>query len=201
MKKLATTMMMLASLAMAANNDARNRIVNDPLVGTWAVKVPGPTPADTFYALHTFHADGTFTENSSLLPTLVEGPAQGVWVRDGDIYRLTFLLFRYNEEKGLDGYVRVRCDVTLVDNRIDATTAVDLIEKDGSIIESVATGPFFGLRQKVEGATAQAATPVIDEVGKSSPSGDRALSGRDALNPGASSAPRAGNRWMRLMRR
>jgi hypothetical protein len=45
-----------------------NSLTSEPqLVGTWNVTVPGPTPAETFYAMQTFGTGGTFVETSSLL--------------------------------------------------------------------------------------------------------------------------------------
>jgi hypothetical protein len=55
----------------------------DPLVGTWHITVPASPP---FEALHAYHVGGTMTEVSSLLPSLAETPAHGVWAPRGDGY-------------------------------------------------------------------------------------------------------------------
>ena len=69
------------------------------LVGTWICDVPNGDPVP-FMALQTFHADGTFTETSSLLGRGEEGPAHGVWSRDDGKYRLTFQLFAFDPATG-----------------------------------------------------------------------------------------------------
>ena len=126
---LITVVALIATTAYAAKAD------DEKLVGTWVCDVSGE-PA--FQALHTFHADGTFNETSSLLGQGQEGPAQGVWKRDGKQYQLTFQLFTFDPETGEStGMIRVR--VTLkVDkpDHIQGTFAVaDLIDPDGTITE------------------------------------------------------------------
>src|SRR5687768_11370753 len=79
----------LVTSAFAANDDDDRR---RKIVGTWICDVPNGQPVP-FQALQTFHADGTFTETSSLLGRGEEGPAHGVWSRDDGLYRLTFQLF------------------------------------------------------------------------------------------------------------
>jgi hypothetical protein len=118
------------------------------LTGTWYVTVPGPTPAETFYAYQTFGADGTFVETSSLLVTLTEGPAHGVYERIRRGYVLTFELFAFDPEEGVQvGRVRVRCFIrTTSSNTFDADSVVDFIELDGTVIRNIAAGPFSGER-------------------------------------------------------
>lgn len=115
------------------------------IVGTWYVVVPGPTPADDFYAYQTFNADGTFVETSSLLGGLTEGPAHGSWRQVGlDTFRLTFELFFF--ENGVaGGRVRVRATVNATGGRLLADSAVDVLGLDGSVLaENVGGGPFNG---------------------------------------------------------
>jgi len=187
-----------ATVALAQNN--KNDNAPDPIIGTWAVKVPGPTPEETFYAIQTFHQGGTFSENSTLFPLLVEGPAQGSWERKGDVYKLTFILFRFAEDGAFDGYVRVRNTIHVTGDRLDSESIVDLIEKDGSVIEAVATGPFFGLRQKADPEGSLADVPTYDSL-----SGDRGVAGggRNATSSAASSPARkpaaaVTRRWSRF---
>lgn len=116
-----------------------------PLVGTWAIEVPGPTPADTFYAYQTFNSDGTFVETSSLLGALVEGPAHGSWRSTGASFAaLTFELFAFDAGAPV-GRVRVRATITVDAPTLVADTAVDILDLEGNLLEeAVATGPFTG---------------------------------------------------------
>jgi hypothetical protein len=187
-----------ATITLAQGNNTSNN-TPDPIIGTWVVKVPGATPEETFYAIHTFHQGGTFSENSTLFPLLVEGPAQGNWERKGDAYKLTFILFRFAEDGAFDGYVRVRNTIHLTGDRLDSETIVDLIEKDGSVIEAVATGPFFGLRQKADPQGSLADVPTYDSL-----SGDRGGAAGGVRNNTSSAASSPGitrkavRRWSRF---
>lgn len=121
------------------------------LVGTWYVTVPGPTPAETFYAYHTFGIDGTFVETSSLLGTLVEGPAHGVWEyrRRGAV--LTFELFAFAEDGSQVGRIRVRNFVRINNNSFISDSAVDFIELDGTVIPNIATSTYTAERVEIRG--------------------------------------------------
>jgi hypothetical protein len=115
-----------------ADDDARRKIV-----GTWVCDVPDGQPVP-FQALQTFHEDGTFTETSSLLGRKEEGPAHGVWKRDGRLYGLTFQLFAFDPATGDNvGMFRVRVSLKL--DKQDLLTATfasaDLIDPDGTITE------------------------------------------------------------------
>lgn len=117
--------------ASTGNADGPNR-----LVGTWLCDVvAAPEP---FRALHTFHADGTYTETSSELAKGLEGPAHGVWVRDGRDYQLTFQLFAFDPETTEStGMIRVRIRLQ-VDSETHLTATygiVELILPDGTVIE------------------------------------------------------------------
>lgn len=134
--------------AYADKSDAANYLPSTDLTGTWYVTVPGPTPAEDFYAYQTFTYDGTFVETSSLLVTLTEGPAHGVWATRTRGYVLTFELFAFDPEAGAQvGRVRVRNAITMNGtNNFTADSAVDFIELDGTIVPNIATGPFSGVR-------------------------------------------------------
>lgn len=124
----------------------------DPLVGTWTVQVSSPDGAP-FQALQTFHADGSFTETSDLLATLTEGPAHGVWVRDGDVYRLTFLLFAFDGERSPVGRIRVRAEVHYSPDRPGRFTAdyqVDFLGNDGTTLNGIGTGSGTARRLRVQ---------------------------------------------------
>lgn len=119
-----------SAYAARADDDGRRKIV-----GTWVCDVPGEPP---FRALQTFHEDGTFTETSSLLAQGQEGPAHGVWNRQGGKYQLTFQLFAFDPATGEStGMIRVR--VSLIVDSPDHLTAtfsvVDFIDPDGTITE------------------------------------------------------------------
>ncbi len=116
------------------------------LVGTWRVHVPGEDPSQDFDALQTFHADGTFTETSSLFATLTEGPAHGVWGDTEQGTLLTFHLFGF--ENGVSyGRIRVRNRITLTGrNTFTATSTVDILPLGGPPVLAVATGEFTGVR-------------------------------------------------------
>lgn len=137
--------------AYAEEKVEANDLFGANLTGTWYVTVPGPTPAENFYAYHTFGIDGTFVETSSLLVTLTEGPAHGVWEfrRRGAV--LTFELFAFDPDKGVQvGRVRVRCFIRMNErNRFTADSAVDFIEPDGTVIPDIGGGPFSGERVQV----------------------------------------------------
>jgi hypothetical protein len=123
------------------------------LVGTWHVKVGksdgGLAP---FEALHTFNADGTFVETSSLLATLTEGPAHGVWEGEKPYFSLTFQLFVFDDKQQPAGMVRVRNTIIVTDQentRFTARYAVDFIAPDGTVEMNIDTGTYEGRRIKV----------------------------------------------------
>jgi hypothetical protein len=122
----------LVTSAYTANADDGGR---RKLAGTWLCDVPGE-PA--FRALQTFHADGTFTETSSLLAQGQEGPAHGVWVRDDGGYQLTFQLFAFDPGTGEStGMIRVRVSLVVdsPDHLMATFSVVDFIDPDGTITE------------------------------------------------------------------
>ena len=136
-KQMSVRLLMVALIAAIATSaftaldeDGRRRIV-----GTWLCDVPNGQPVP-FQALQTFHADGTFTETSSLLGRGEEGPAHGVWKRAGNLYRLTFQLFAFDPSTGDSvGMIRVRITLRLEGaDRINATDSfADFIAPDGSV--------------------------------------------------------------------
>ncbi len=119
------------------------------LIGTWNVVVPGEPP---FNALQTFHQDGTFTETSSLLATLTEGPAHGVWEYKRRGAALTFELFAFDPDGNQAGRIRVRCAIRMIDeDNFEADAAIDFIELDGTEVPEIATGSFTASRLKLRG--------------------------------------------------
>lgn len=106
------------------------------LIGTWKVTVPAAGDVPGFEALQTFHADGTFTETSSLLGQKEEGPAHGVWIRNGDHYNLVFLLFAFDKESGKStGMFRVALNIQLdsANHWTAQTGSVHFIRPDGTM--------------------------------------------------------------------
>lgn len=116
--------------------------------GTWYVTVPGETPESTFYAYHTFGQEGTFVETSSLLATLTEGPAHGVWERRMGGFVLTFELFAFDpESRAQVGRVRVRNFIVMEDrSNFTSNSVVDFIELDGTVIPNIGAGPYSATR-------------------------------------------------------
>jgi hypothetical protein len=122
----------------------------DRIVGSWVVHVPGPD-GTSFNSVHTYGADGTFSETTDLLSLLGEGPGHGVWEFRGGKFLLTFELFAFDPKtKEPAGRIRVRAAISMDGNdKIKGETIVDLIEPDGNVIEGIADGPFTGVRMKV----------------------------------------------------
>lgn len=142
-----------SAYAAAPETEPNENAVSNNLTGTWYCTVPGPTPEATFYAYQTFGLGGTFVETSSLLATLTEGPAQGVWERRFNGNILTFELFAFDPSTGSQvGRVRVRNYITMEDRaHFVANSVVDFIELDGTVIPNIAAGPFYGERVQLLG--------------------------------------------------
>lgn len=119
------------------------------LTGTWYVTVP-IDDTTVFHAFHTFGSDGTFVETSSLLGSLIEGPAHGVWESRKRGALLTFEVFEFDPDGKEAGRVRVRNLIRLTDDdHFTADGVVDFIDVNGEITEGIATGTFTGQRMKV----------------------------------------------------
>lgn len=137
-KRMSIVLVFVAVIAVLVTSAYSAKADDDghrKIVGTWVCDVAGEPP---FRALQTFHADGTFTETSSLLGQGQEGPAHGVWTRDNGQYRLTFQLFAFDPATGEStGMIRVRVSLRLDGpDRIIGTFAVaDFIDLDGNITE------------------------------------------------------------------
>lgn len=133
-----------------SDEKAENPLAFGSIVGTWNVTVQGDGGFD---ALQTFNVDGTFTETSSLLSTLTEGPSHGVWEYRRRGLVLTFEVFEFDPETGEHiGRVRVRNFIQLTDgNNFNSMFAVDFIELDGTVVENIGSGTFTGTRMQVRG--------------------------------------------------
>jgi hypothetical protein len=137
LKQFSLRLLMIALIAATVTSAYTARDDNDrqKIVGTWICDVPNGQPVP-FQALQTFHEDGTFVETSSLLGRGEEGPAHGVWKRDGRLYRLTFQLFGFDPATGDNlGMFRVRITLRLESaDQLHATAGfVELLAPDGSI--------------------------------------------------------------------
>jgi hypothetical protein len=158
-KRISVKLLLVALIAAIATSAYTARADDDnrrrKIVGTWVCDVPDGDPVP-FQALQTFHADGTFTETSSLLGRGEEGPAHGVWKRDGRLYRLTFQLFAFDPSTGENvGMIRVRVSLKL--DQPDHLTATfgsaDFIDPDGTITElGGGPNPYSCTRMKVVSA-------------------------------------------------
>lgn len=153
-KRMSVRLLLVALIAVIATSGytARAADSKQSIVGTWLCDVPNGQPMP-FRALQTFHADGTFIETSSLLGRGEEGPAYGVWKRDGGLYRLTFQLFAFDPSTGGNvGMIRVRISLQLESaDQLNATAGyVEFIAPDGSVTElGSETNPYTCSRIKV----------------------------------------------------
>ena len=154
-KRISVGLLIVALVAIIAVSAYPARADDDEgrkIVGTWICDVPTGEPVP-FMALQTFHADGTFTETSSLLGRGEEGPAHGVWDREGRNYRLTFQLFIFDPATG-DNVGMIRVKVSLKLDKSDLLTATfgsaDLIDLDGNVTDlGGGPDPYTCTRMKV----------------------------------------------------
>jgi hypothetical protein len=119
------------------------------LAGTWRIHIAqSDSGLPPFNALHTFNADGLFTETSDLLATATEGPAHGVWTGEKPEFSLTFELFTFNPDRTPAGIIRVRNSIRLSqdDQQLTARYAVDFIAPDGTVEATIDTGTYSGTR-------------------------------------------------------
>jgi hypothetical protein len=148
---IAVLLATLGATAYAQTSLSEASANRNKLVGTWLIDIPqSDGGAPPFQALHTFNDDGTFVETSSLLGQGAEGPAHGVWKRDGKDYALTFELFIFDENGQSVGRARVRCDIEVEGNHLSARYAVDIIDPAGVETRDIDTGTFEGTRMKVQ---------------------------------------------------
>ena len=155
LKSISLKLLMVALIAAIASSAYTAKADDDgrrKIAGTWICDVPNGQPVP-FQALQTFHEDGTFTETSSLQGRGEEGPAHGVWKRDGRQHRLTFQLFAFDPATGDNvGMIRVRITLQLESaDQLNATSGyVEFIAPDGSVSElGSETNPYTCTRIKV----------------------------------------------------
>ena len=139
----------MAKVKKAYSDPWKDSFQDRRLTGTWYVTVP-IDDTTVFHAFHTFGSDGTFVETSSLLGTLIEGPAHGVWESRRRGILLTFEVFEFDPDGKEAGRVRVRNLIRLTDDdHFTAYGVVDFIDLNGEVTEGIATGTFTAERMKV----------------------------------------------------
>ena len=124
------------------NNQSSN------LVGSWKINVArSQSGLPPFQALHTYFADGTMTETTSVLGKGTEGPGHGVWVSREDSYHNTFELFVFDDSGEFAGTVRGRSIIQLDSpDAIRGETAIDIFSSDGKHQLNVDKAVFEGQR-------------------------------------------------------
>jgi hypothetical protein len=112
---------------------------------------------------------------------LAEGPAQGVWERAGNNYKVSFVLFAFEEKKHV-GYVRVRCTLKLAaPDALEGAYQFDFIHLDGVVESGLGSGTFFGNRQKIDASGPIAEIPTTAPRSRDSAEERSALPGGDLL--------------------
>jgi hypothetical protein len=127
-----------------------NVVFNPNLTGTWNVTVTGAGP-NPFYSMQTFNG-GTFTETSSQLGLLHEGPAHGVYSCGTHFCNLTFETFEFDPDGIYWGKIRLRALITQNSTTtFSADYSVDFIELDGTVIPDIGSGTFSAVKMQVLG--------------------------------------------------
>lgn len=120
------------------------------LVGTWNVTVKIEGVPDTFETMHTYFADGNFTEATNI-PTIQTSASHGVWIGAGNTYLLTFGAFIFDEQNKYTEKQIVRCSIHMDGNdHLTAHWEFDSIDAAGKITKNAYTGTFEGTRMEVE---------------------------------------------------
>ena len=122
-----------------------------PLVGSWKLSVArSQAGLPPFLALHSYFADGTMTETTSVLGQGTEGPGHGVWHGRNETFASTFEVFAFDDCGEYTGTVRVRSTIRLdTPDRISGETAVDVFPPDGEPLLRVDSATFVGTRMKL----------------------------------------------------
>jgi hypothetical protein len=122
-----------------------------PLVGSWKLSIArSQAGLPPFLALHTYSADGTMTETTSVLGKATEGPGHGIWHSVGEKFISAFELFSFDESGEYVATVRVRATIRLDgSDQIRGETAVDIFPPDGEPQLNADSAPFVGKRIKL----------------------------------------------------
>lgn len=113
------------------------------LVGTWRIAAPqsegNPEP---FTALHTFFADGNWSEINSLRDV-----NRGVWTAAGSSYLLAFEGYTFAADGTSNGNFRARATVELEDDdHLTAGWDLDMFDLQGRVTQRAFYGTFTGTR-------------------------------------------------------
>lgn len=149
-KRKVTALIILSAIAIVASTVE----AQSDLMGAWHLNVTNTTFGISFQDLRTYHAGGTMTGTSSVLPTLVESPAHGAWSRQGNDFVETFMVFEFDSTKQLIGRVQVRGIIRLIgSDSLSTTWNADFILPNGNVIPNVATGNGTGSRIRLQTVT------------------------------------------------
>ena len=116
------------------------------LAGTWRITVPqSEGNPETFTALHTFFADGNWSETNSLREV-----NHGVWTAAGSSNLLTFEGYTFDAAGRCSGTLQVRATVDLLDDdHLAARWETDMIDLQGRVTPRAFYGAFTGTRMAV----------------------------------------------------
>ena len=121
------------------------------LVGSWKLNIArSQAGLPPFLALHTYFADGTMTETTSIQGKSTEGPGHGVWHNAGEEFASAFELFSFDQSGEYAATVRVRVTIRLDGpDQIRGETAVDVFPPESEPQLNVDFAPFVGTRIKL----------------------------------------------------
>ena len=113
------------------------------LAGTWRITAPqSEGNPEAFTALHTFFADGNWSEINSFRDV-----NRGVWAAAGSSNLLTFEGYTFDAEGRCSGSLQVRATVDLVDgDHLAARWEQDMFDLQGRVTERAYYGSFTGTR-------------------------------------------------------
>ena len=116
------------------------------LAGTWRITVPqSEGNPEAFTALHTFFADGNWSEINSAREV-----NRGVWTAAGSSHLLTFEGYTFDAEGRCSGGLQVRATIDLLDDDdLVARWEMDTIDLQGRVTARAFYGTFTGTRMAV----------------------------------------------------
>ncbi len=119
------------------------------LSGTWRIAAPqSEGNPEAFTALHTFFADGNWSEINSFRDV-----NRGVWAPAGSSHLLVFEGYTFDAEGRCSGSLQVRATVDLLDDdHLAARWEQDMFDLQGRVTERAYHGTFTGTRMAVEHA-------------------------------------------------
>jgi hypothetical protein len=142
-----TVIVLLALLTTSAYAASSEQQSSSNLVGTWRINVTAAEGYwEAFEGLHTYFADGNWTEANSLGEV-----NHGVWMGNGSTSLLTFEGYSFDEQRKYTGKFQVRASITLASaDNITGQWEMDTIDLEGNVTENAASGTFDGTRMEVE---------------------------------------------------